>query len=104
MQAATMVHDTESDCPQVVFLSDSLSALEALAGNKLPRLMEKLQKVVKTRRVVLQWVPAHCGIPGNETADELAKQGAREEQPDNRVSFAEKNDPLEGSNATQNHE
>ena len=52
--------------------------------------MEKLQKVVKTRRVVLQWVPAHCGIPGNETADELAKQGAREEQPDNRVSFAEK--------------
>jgi ribonuclease HI len=52
--------------------------------------MEKLQEVARTRRVVLQWVPAHCGIPGNETADELAKLGAREEQPDNQVSFAEK--------------
>ncbi|KAK7093816.1 hypothetical protein V1264_007506 [Littorina saxatilis] len=90
MQAASMIHDSESECPQVVFLSDALSALEALAGNKLPRLMEKLQELAKTRRVVLQWVPAHCGIPGNETADELAKLGAREEQPDNPVSFAEK--------------
>ena len=24
--------------------------------------------------IVLQWVPAHCGLPGNETADELAKK------------------------------
>ncbi|XP_070203398.1 uncharacterized protein [Littorina saxatilis] len=90
MQAASMIHDSESECPQVVFLSDALSALEALAGSKLPRLMEKLQELAKTRRVVLQWVPAHCGIPGNETADKLAKLGAREEQPDNPVSFAEK--------------
>ncbi|KAK7108655.1 hypothetical protein V1264_016348 [Littorina saxatilis] len=85
-----MILDSESECPQVVFLSDALSTLEALAGNKLPRLMEKLQELAKTRRVVLQWVPAHCGIPGNETADELAKLGAREEQLDNPISFAEK--------------
>ena len=43
-----------------------------------------------SRRVVLQWVPAHCGIPGNETADQLAKLGARERQPENSVSFTEK--------------
>ena len=30
------------------------------------------------------------GIQGNEAADELAKLGAREEQPDNSVSFMEK--------------
>jgi ribonuclease HI len=89
MQAASMIHDTTSECPQVVFLSDALSVLEALAGAKHPRLMEKLQDIAKTRRVVLQWVPAHCGIPGNEAADQLAKLGAREEQPDNSVSFAE---------------
>jgi ribonuclease HI len=89
MQAASMIHDSTSECPEVVFFSDALSVLEALAGDKHLRLMGKLQDIAKTRRVVLQWVPAHCGIPGNEAADQLAKLGAREEQPDNSVSFAE---------------
>ena len=34
------------------------------------------------------WVPSHCSIPGNETADRLAKQGAAGDQ-DNTVSFQE---------------
>ena len=25
---------------------------------------------------MLQWVPAHCSIPGNERADELAREAA----------------------------
>ena len=30
--------------------------------------------------MVLQWIPAHCGIKGNEHAARLAKQGANMEQ------------------------
>ena len=30
--------------------------------------------------MVLQWIPAHCGIKGNAHADRLAKQGANMEQ------------------------
>ena len=52
--------------------------------------MARLQEAAKQRRVALQWIPAHCGIQGNEAADELAKLGAREAQPDNSVSFIEK--------------
>ena len=90
MQAATMIIDSQHECPQVVLLTDSLSALEALAGGKLPQLMVHLQEAAKHRQVALQWIPAHCGIQGNEAADELAKLGAREAQPDNSVSFTER--------------
>jgi len=34
-------------------------------------------EVAQHRRVVMQWVPAYCGLPGNEKADELAKLGAK---------------------------
>ena len=90
MQATSMIIDSENECKQAVLLTDSLSALEALAGDKLPQLMMRLQEAAKSRRVALQWIPAHCGIPGNEAADELAKLGAQEVQPDNSVNFHEK--------------
>jgi len=90
MLAADMVLKLSSSTTQVVFLTDALSALEALAGDKLQQLTLKLQAVASAKRVVLQWIPAHCGIPGNEAADQLAKQGAQGRQPDNSVSFVEK--------------
>ena len=38
---------------------------------------------------MLQWIPAHCGVPGNEQADRLAKEGAGGEQPNNCISYSE---------------
>ena len=49
----------------------------------LHNLISKHQK-----RVVLQWIPAHTGIPGNERADALAKKGANLPQPDKPVTYS----------------
>ena len=75
---------------QVVFLTDALSVLQAYNSDRLPSLKKVLNNI-KSPRTVLQWIPSHCGIKGNEKADEMAKQGAAKEQEDNAVSLAELN-------------
>ena len=88
--ATVAVEELDTDCNQVVFLTDALSVLQALEGDKLPQLMQNLQKLQKRKRVALQWIPAHCGITGNEEADQLAKDGAAQPQVENSVNLKEK--------------
>ena len=85
-QAARIIQTEENS--QVVLLTDAKSVLEALAAGKLPQLQEEIQQI-QGFRVVLQWIPAHCGIRGNEEADRLAKLGAGHEQETNSVSYDE---------------
>ena len=74
----------------VVFLTDSKSVLDALAGHGEHELRVKLSKLIESRRVVLQWIPAHCGISGNEKADELAKRGANMQQENLPITIKQK--------------
>ena len=43
----------------------------------------------QTTCVVLQWIPAHTGIRGNEIADQLAKEGREKEHPPSHLSYRE---------------
>ena len=65
---------------RVVICTDSRSALEAL---RLPTDGERtdisgLRKEVlrSPREISFQWVPGHCGLPGNEVANRVVKAAA----------------------------
>ena len=77
-QAVISLTDTNSE--DVVCLTDSRSVLDSLAGYGEHNLRRKLYSILEHRRVIIQWIPEHCSIKGNEHADRLAKQGANMEQ------------------------
>ena len=79
----------------IVIFTDSLSTLQKLesgtdVNKELEKLIWSLHNLMRRHqvRVVLQWIPAHTGIPGNERADALAKQGASLPQPDIPTDYA----------------
>jgi ribonuclease HI len=39
---------------------------------------------------VLQWIPSHSGVHGNEQADRLAKHGAGQQQQENPACLRDK--------------
>ena len=69
----------------IAVLTDSLSAIQSLESGptqKATRQMnDSLQILSQHNNMVLQWIPAHMWIKGNETADHLAKIGSQLPQP-----------------------
>nr|XP_042894450.1 uncharacterized protein LOC122268490 [Parasteatoda tepidariorum] len=68
----------------VVIFSDSKAVLQAIASSETPasadilNCRQALHRLDQhNRNVAVQWVPAHCGLQGSETADFLAKNAAK---------------------------
>ena len=86
--AAGMIRDTTEEHDQVVFFTDARSVLDSLTAGKLPNLQTALDSIT-CLRTILQWIPSHCGVAGNEEADKLAKQGSEKDQEENSVTYTE---------------
>ena len=97
-EAAALVHAAKalmehiSDArDRVVIFTDALSVVTALKGQRptdLGDLIDHLQGLTRRyQKVVIQWVPAHCDIQGNERADRLAKKGGALQQDDTGLTY-----------------
>ena len=90
---------------KTVILTDSKAAFQSLTSNTpdqpIHQLLKDLQLLPRECTVVLQWIPAHCGIPGNERADRLAKSGSRQLQPLSTSTSQEANTLLRNSQKCQ---
>ena len=75
---------TAASCQrQVAVFVDSQAAIKAAQNPGRPSgqfLLRQIYTVARrynlTRRVGIHWIPAHIGVPGNERADEAAKEAA----------------------------
>ncbi|GFS57380.1 hypothetical protein NPIL_110861, partial [Nephila pilipes] len=61
----------------IIFRNHSVSALQALSSDQKSLRVQRCRVLLKEfkGKVSFQWVPSHCGLRGNETADFLAKEG-----------------------------
>ena len=71
--------------------SDSLvSALEENNWKDRDPWLKQIKKIIfdYPQEITLLWIPSHCGIEGNDKADELAKKGTEKNQEDIPVTHA----------------
>ena len=65
----------------IVIRSDSQSAILAINSNNIhssivEECTKSLNRLGEKNKVTLQWIKAHCGHAGNESADQYAKRGS----------------------------
>ena len=73
------------DAKSITILSDSQSAISAIAGWKVrsktvASCIKALNLLSKGKEVIIRYIRAHVGFTGNERADTLAKQGTKNVQ------------------------
>ena len=80
--AANKLLELQTRNENIIVFCDNQATLLALEETKLKSnttklTVESLNRLGTVNSLALRWIPAHCGLEGNEKADKLAKQGAK---------------------------
>lgn len=92
-EAAVIIQNNNCFGKKVVFLTDAKSVLQALKNHKnkehnsLKATLQQLGEAAK--QIVMQWIPGHCNVAGNDRADMLAKEGSALEQLEDESTYEE---------------
>ena len=70
-------------------LSLSFSKLQNPRQKDLSEVENALVDLAAQTNLILQWIPAHCWIQGNEQADRLAREGGQLEQEDRYTTYTD---------------
>ena len=93
LAAEIVTNNKDNTNPRVAFFSDALSVIQALQNHKNKELNELASAMHNAQqafeKIVIQWIPSHCDIQGNEEADRLAKEGSRMPQENQPVTYEE---------------
>ena len=93
LNAAKHLNSIDEIPTQTVILSDCKSVLQSLQGDQenktIRETINELKLLQQRTTLILQWIPSHCGISGNEEADKLSKEGSKLEQPNNPIDYDE---------------
>ena len=74
-------------CKNIVIFSDCKSVIQAIENNNILNVIQRITNFINelieqfSLQIVMQWIPSHCNLPGNEVADLFAKIGASQDQP-----------------------
>jgi ribonuclease HI len=64
-------------------------SLASFTSDNSINILKDLLKLTQNSKVVIQWIPATCGIPRNDKADLHAKDGSQQQQESPSTSYKE---------------
>ena len=82
-------HPQKFVCFFLTYCKSAIQWLQQPKENVERETHDLLCELAKHSQVNIQWIPVHCCLSGNEEADRLAKNGSKQEQQSQPISFKE---------------
>ncbi|GFR82166.1 ribonuclease H [Elysia marginata] len=70
-----------------IIICDSQSTLKSLDQEATEQSSDSIASALRNHNTAFQWIPPHCGIPGNERVDRSAKQEIKKHHSANQLSY-----------------